>query len=88
MAAQKCQQAQGIGGRRTLPVIVEIDTDIAIVALPSGDRPRPFAQRGVGVMAGAARHSKDGKHRVCLEGHGYRWYRAGGLDYLLNRSDR
>ena len=28
-----------------------------------------------------------GKHRVLLEGYGYRWYRVGGLDYLLNRSD-
>jgi maltose alpha-D-glucosyltransferase/alpha-amylase len=28
-----------------------------------------------------------GKHRVCLEGYGYRWYRVGGLDYLLKRSE-
>jgi len=35
-------------------------------------------------------HSRaDGRHRhsVCLEGYGYRWYRVGGLDYLLKRSD-
>jgi maltose alpha-D-glucosyltransferase/alpha-amylase len=35
-------------------------------------------------------HSKakaNGKHCVCLESYGYRWYRVGGLDYLLNRSD-
>jgi maltose alpha-D-glucosyltransferase/alpha-amylase len=30
---------------------------------------------------------KNGKHRVCLEGYGYRWYRVGGLDYLLNRTE-
>jgi maltose alpha-D-glucosyltransferase / alpha-amylase len=30
---------------------------------------------------------RDGKHRVCLEGYGYRWYRIGGLDYLLKRSE-
>lgn len=30
---------------------------------------------------------KNGKHCVCLESYGYRWYRVGGLDYLLNRSD-
>ena len=30
---------------------------------------------------------KAGKHRVCLEGYGYRWYRVGGLDYLLKRTD-
>ncbi len=29
----------------------------------------------------------NGKHRVCLEGYGYRWYRVGGLDYLLNRAE-
>ncbi len=28
-----------------------------------------------------------GKHRICLEAYGYRWYRVGGLDYLLKRSD-
>jgi maltose alpha-D-glucosyltransferase/alpha-amylase len=37
-----------------------------------------------------AEHSKmdnHGKHRVLLEAYGYRWYRAGGLDYLLKRSE-
>ena len=29
----------------------------------------------------------DGRHRLMLEGYGYRWYRVGGLDYLLKRSD-
>jgi maltose alpha-D-glucosyltransferase/alpha-amylase len=29
---------------------------------------------------------ESGKHRVVLEGYGYRWYRVGGLDYLLKRS--
>lgn len=28
-----------------------------------------------------------GNHRLLLEGFGYRWYRLGGLDYLLSRSD-
>jgi maltose alpha-D-glucosyltransferase/alpha-amylase len=28
-----------------------------------------------------------GKHRVCLEAYGYRWYRVGGLDYLLKRTE-
>ncbi|MBV8835275.1 MAG: trehalose synthase, partial [Alphaproteobacteria bacterium] len=34
-------------------------------------------------------HSKpDGRlHHVCLEPYGYRWYRVGGLDYLLKRSE-
>jgi maltose alpha-D-glucosyltransferase / alpha-amylase len=30
---------------------------------------------------------KTGKHRACLEAYGYRWYRVGGLDYLLKRSE-
>jgi maltose alpha-D-glucosyltransferase/alpha-amylase len=30
---------------------------------------------------------KSGKHRVVLEGYGYRWYRVGGLDYLLRRTE-
>jgi len=35
-------------------------------------------------------HSKareDGKHHLVLEPYGYRWYRVGGLDYLLKRTD-
>ncbi len=31
--------------------------------------------------------NEDGKHCVLLEPYGYRWYRVGGLDYLLNRSN-
>jgi maltose alpha-D-glucosyltransferase/alpha-amylase len=30
---------------------------------------------------------EDGRHHVALEPYGYRWFRVGGLDYLLNRSD-
>jgi maltose alpha-D-glucosyltransferase / alpha-amylase len=29
----------------------------------------------------------DGKHHLMLEAYGYRWYRVGGLDYLLKRTD-
>jgi maltose alpha-D-glucosyltransferase / alpha-amylase len=28
-----------------------------------------------------------GRHQLLLEAYGYRWFRAGGLDYLLKRSD-
>jgi maltose alpha-D-glucosyltransferase/alpha-amylase len=28
-----------------------------------------------------------GRHKLVLEGYGYRWYRVGGLNYLLERSD-
>jgi maltose alpha-D-glucosyltransferase/alpha-amylase len=31
--------------------------------------------------------SPEGRHRLVLEGYGYRWFRVGGLDYLLKRSD-
>jgi maltose alpha-D-glucosyltransferase / alpha-amylase len=34
-----------------------------------------------------SRADKRGQHRIVLEPYGYRWYRVGGLDYLLNRSD-
>jgi maltose alpha-D-glucosyltransferase/alpha-amylase len=28
-----------------------------------------------------------GRHTLLMEGYGYRWYRIGGLDYLLKRSE-
>ena len=31
--------------------------------------------------------NQSGRHTILLEPYGYRWYRIGGLDYLLNRSD-
>lgn len=31
-------------------------------------------------------HAEEGTHHLLLEGYGYRWFRAGGLDYLLKRS--
>jgi maltose alpha-D-glucosyltransferase/alpha-amylase len=34
-----------------------------------------------------SRANKRGQHRLVLEPYGYRWYRVGGLDYLLKRSD-
>ncbi|MBB3302488.1 alpha-amylase family protein (plasmid) [Rhizobium leguminosarum] len=33
-----------------------------------------------------SRADGDGKHHMVLEAYGFRWYRAGGLDYLLKRS--
>ena len=29
----------------------------------------------------------DGRHRVLLEGYGYRWFRVGGLGYILRRRE-
>jgi maltose alpha-D-glucosyltransferase/alpha-amylase len=34
-----------------------------------------------------SRANERGKHIILLEAYGYRWYRVGGLDYLLQRSD-
>jgi maltose alpha-D-glucosyltransferase/alpha-amylase len=34
-----------------------------------------------------SRAGEDGKHKMVIEAYGYRWYRVGGLDYLLRRSD-
>ena len=34
-----------------------------------------------------SRAGPTGRHRFLLEAYGYRWYRVGGLDYLLKRSD-
>ena len=31
--------------------------------------------------------TENGIHRILLEPYGYRWYRVGGLDYLLKRSE-
>ncbi len=34
-----------------------------------------------------SRAEANGKHKLVIEGYGYRWYRAGGLDYLLRRTE-
>jgi maltose alpha-D-glucosyltransferase/alpha-amylase len=34
-----------------------------------------------------SRADSRGKHRLLMEAYGYRWYRVGGLDYLLKRSE-
>ncbi|HKA71792.1 MAG TPA: trehalose synthase, partial [Xanthobacteraceae bacterium] len=34
-----------------------------------------------------SRADDSGRHRMVIEGYGYRWYRVGGLDYLLRRSE-
>jgi maltose alpha-D-glucosyltransferase/alpha-amylase len=34
-----------------------------------------------------SRADAGGRHKLLIEGYGYRWYRVGGLDYLLKRSD-
>ena len=34
-----------------------------------------------------SRADQRGRHTLLIEAYGYRWYRVGGLDYLLKRSD-
>jgi maltose alpha-D-glucosyltransferase/alpha-amylase len=34
-----------------------------------------------------SRSDASGQHQILLEPYGYRWYRVGGLDYLLKRSE-
>jgi maltose alpha-D-glucosyltransferase/alpha-amylase len=42
----------------------------------------------INLLAGDHSNADDrGKHCVMLEAYGYRWYRVGGLDYLLKRSE-
>ncbi|WP_398478017.1 alpha-amylase family protein [Tardiphaga sp.] len=42
----------------------------------------------INLLSESHSHADDhGKHHLMLEGYGYRWFRTGGLDYLLRRSD-
>jgi maltose alpha-D-glucosyltransferase/alpha-amylase len=45
-------------------------------------------QRLINLLSADHSHANEsGKHRIVMEGYGYRWYRVGGLDYLLERSE-
>jgi maltose alpha-D-glucosyltransferase/alpha-amylase len=51
---------------------------------------RSAGDRGLLINLLAGEHSKadeSGRHCIEIEPFGYRWYRVGGLDYLLRRSD-
>jgi maltose alpha-D-glucosyltransferase/alpha-amylase len=63
-----------------------------------GDQPREIAFRTglrgvearllVNLLTEQHSHADErGRHQVLLEPYGYRWYRVGGLDYLLKRSE-
>jgi maltose alpha-D-glucosyltransferase/alpha-amylase len=48
------------------------------------------AQNALLVNLLSADHSRadgEGRHSILMEGYGYRWFRVGGLDYLLRRTD-
>ena len=40
----------------------------------------------VNLLSEAHSRSHDSRHHMLLEGYGYRWFRVGGLDYLLRRT--
>lgn len=42
----------------------------------------------IDILDGHDSHAdRDGRHHMVLEPYGFRWYRAGGLDYLLKRRE-
>jgi maltose alpha-D-glucosyltransferase / alpha-amylase len=50
--------------------------------------PGEAGKRLVNLLTEDHSHANDRcKHTLMLEGYAYRWYRVGGLDYLLKRSD-
>jgi maltose alpha-D-glucosyltransferase/alpha-amylase len=58
------------------PIEIELDVGVgeaglALINLSSHDH---------------SRAGENGWHRLLLEAYGYRWFRVGGLDYLLNRT--
>ena len=54
------------------------------LSVPLGD---DSASELVNLLTNDHSHSdSSGRHLILLEPYGYRWYRVGGLDYLLRRS--
>ncbi|MFP3547397.1 alpha-amylase family protein [Rhizobium sp. SIMBA_035] len=52
--------------------------------LPQDDNDGPL----IDILGGDDSHAKhDRRHHMVLEPYGFRWYRAGGLDYLLKRRE-
>jgi maltose alpha-D-glucosyltransferase / alpha-amylase len=58
--------------------------EISLEVATGRDQPREL----VSLLSEHHSHADDnGRHRILLEPYGYRWYRVGGLDYLLKRSE-
>ncbi|MGN6528519.1 MAG: alpha-amylase family protein [Burkholderiaceae bacterium] len=67
--------------------IHNLDNKPCEVRFPAQDS---HGRRGVLINLLSEDHSRagdDGEHCVLMEPYGYRWFRVGGLDYLLERSD-
>lgn len=39
----------------------------------------------VNLLSNDHSHAKNGVHRITLDAYGYRWFRIGGLAYILKR---
>jgi maltose alpha-D-glucosyltransferase/alpha-amylase len=57
------------------------------IAFSTGLDSNPSNSALIDLLGGDHSTADNGKHSVCLEAYGYRWYRIGGLDYLLKRSE-
>lgn len=71
----------------SLLFIHHFGTEACTVRFRSGCK-GPGDERLINVLSDDHSHAgDDGRHRVVLEPYGYRWYRVGGLHYLLRRAD-
>jgi maltose alpha-D-glucosyltransferase/alpha-amylase len=62
--------------------------EVSFVVGVAGERANQSASLLVNLLSeDHSRAGAGGKHRVLLEAYAYRWYRVGGLDYLLRRSE-
>jgi maltose alpha-D-glucosyltransferase/alpha-amylase len=78
------------GNKAVLAVRYEWRNNAVVIVSNLGDEPaevtlRVPEQRLTNLLSDA--HSEGKTHRISMEPYGYRWFRAGGLDYLLNRRE-
>jgi maltose alpha-D-glucosyltransferase/alpha-amylase len=81
------------GNRGALAIRYEWRENALVIVHNLADEPAEIAlrlpeDRLVNLHSEAHSEPGPGKaHRIALEPYGYRWYRAGGLDYLLRRRE-
>ena len=63
-----------------------VDAHLDVNPKSPDDRHAEDVDRLVNLLSNDHSHGEKGRHTVKLEPYGYRWYRVGGLDYLLRRS--
>jgi maltose alpha-D-glucosyltransferase/alpha-amylase len=70
-----------------VPFVHNLDEQPREIAFSAGPAGGP-GKLLVNLLSGDhSRADQRGRHTLMMEGYGYRWYRVGGLDYLLKRSD-